>query len=674
MGDWLGTWDVALVAVLVLVVPGIVPAYALGLRGLVAWGAAPVLAGAVVGTTAVLVGELGARWNVLWVLAASLVLSAPAYGVWRLSGRRSTGSLRPGRVRNAVVVAVAVTAVVAVALQLRRTAAGIGGPDRIAQTFDTPYHLNSVRMILENADASSFHMTLTQPEATTVFYPGLWHGFVSLVVQLTGSSIPVAANWVTLAATCVAWPLGMLALGRVLFGPRPVLLGVVVPLSFAMTQFPNRLVSFGLLYPNVLSYALLPAVLALSVVALVRTHGRGRLPATAGVLVGLVALVLAQPNGVFALGFVVVPLVVHALVQVTVRLRHRGRSWPVALLPWPLTVAVVVAGYWLLGRLPLVSAFRGKVVWAVTAGREQAVGEVLRLTAMHPSITPNFPEPESIGPGTPNLVVAVLVVIGALASLVVARWRWLPVAYAILAGLYVLVRAVDVPLRGTLTGYWYADPQRLAALLPVVGVPLAVVGVAALVRLGLLAVARVRAGDPRRVSPWAGAAVAVVAGLLVSVVLPRTATFRESFAYLGHAYRVDPESASSTGLIDARELRLLGRLDEIVPEGTAVAGDPWDGSALVWALADREAIYPHMGMVMDEDRALVASALNEALVDPAVCDAVDALDIGYVLDMGRHLSDGGQGRFAGLEGLEEAGVARLVAQEGDAKLYEVTAC
>ncbi|WP_069385649.1 DUF6541 family protein [Cellulosimicrobium cellulans] len=673
MAEWLVTWPVALVALAVLVLPGLAPAYALGFRGIAAWGAVPAFSGAVVATTAIVLGELGLPWHVAWALVGSLLLAVPCAVVWRLSGRRRSPSLRRGRQRVAVTVAVGVTSVVAVALHLRRTAEAIGGPEHVAQTFDTPYHLNAVRLMLESGDASSMHMTLTQPEASTAFYPGLWHALATSVVQLTGTSIPIAANWVSVVATCVAWPLGMLGLSRVLFGPRPLLLGVVVPLSFAMTQFPNRLLSFGLLYPNVLSYALLPAALSLFVVALIRTHGRGRLTALAGGLLGLVALAFAQPNGVFAIAFVVLPLLVHALVQGSVRLRHRGRSWPVVALPWALTGTVAVALYWLLGVLPMVRDFRGKVVWTVTAGPEQAATEVFRLTAMHPSITPNFPEPEVLGPGTANLVVGVLVVVGAVCALLVARWRWLTFSYGILAGLYVLVRAVDVPLRGTLTGYWYADPQRIAALLPLVGIPLTVVAVGGVAGLGVR-LARGSRSAGTRLSPWAGASAAIVLGLLVSVALPRSATFRESFGYVAHAYRLDPEAAASTGLLDARELRFLERVGDIVPEDVAVAGDPWDGSALVWALADREAIYPHMGIVLDEDRALVATALNQALDDPQVCKAVERLDVGYVLDLGRHLSDGGQGGYPGLDGLEEADVARLVARDGDARLYEVTAC
>ncbi|MEK8228027.1 DUF6541 family protein [Oerskovia sp. M15] len=216
-----------------------------------------------------------------------------------------------------------------------------------------------------------------------------------------------------------------------------------------------------------------------------------------------------------------------------------------------------------LGRLPFVSDFQGKVMWAVTSSWQHAVREAVGLSAMHPSSTPNFPEPENLAGGIPNWGVAVLVVVGAFAALRVRRWRWLPFSYGIFFGLYVLVRGLDT-LAGALTGYWYADPQRLAALLPLVGVPLAVIGAATLARL-LLKLFRGRSAG--RVSPYVAAATAIVIGLGVSVLLPRTATFKASFAYMDHVYSVAPDSEDSAALLDAEELWLLGGSRTSSPRG-----------------------------------------------------------------------------------------------------------
>lgn len=671
MLEWVDTWQVALVAVLVLVVPGLGPALALGLRGLVAWGSAPLLGAGIIGGTAVVLGSLGIGWSVVGVLVVSAALTLVAALVNRATGRRTSPRTGPGRRRQAVALAVTVTSVLATTLQARRTLGAIGGPERVAQTFDTPYHLNAVKLMLETGDASSLHMTLSQPAAETAFYPGLWHGVVSLVVQLSGGDVAVAANWVTVVATTVVWPLGMLALARLLFGPRPLLLGLVVPFSFAMTQFPNRLMSFGLLYPNILAYSLLPAALALCVLGLLLTRGRGRVPSLLGLLLGTVGLALAQPNGLFALAYAVVPLVVLALWVTSSRRMRAGTVWWRAVLPWVATAFAGLGAIWALERLPFVSDFQGKVMWAVTSSWQHAVREAVGLSAMHPASSPNFPEPENLAGGIPNWTVAVIVAVGAIASLWVRRWRWLPFSYGIFLGLYVLVRGLDIPLRGALTGYWYADPQRLAALIPLIGVPLAVIGAATVVRIVL---APISSGRSRSLSPYVAALLAILVGAAISILLPRTATFKASFAYVEHVYSVAPDSKDSAALIDADELWLIGRLDEIVPEGVAVAGDPWDGSSMVWALADRRALYPHMGVVMDPDRYVVAEKLNEALTDPQVCEAVNDLDVGFVLRMGRHLWDAGQGGYPGFDGLVEAGVAELVAERGDARLYRITAC
>src|SRR5690606_3674599 len=67
---------------------------------------------------------------------------------------------------------------------------GIGGADHPNQLYDGLFHLNVVEFILQNADASSMHMTMAAPAAQTSFYPALWHAVVSLIVPISGGVVP----------------------------------------------------------------------------------------------------------------------------------------------------------------------------------------------------------------------------------------------------------------------------------------------------------------------------------------------------------------------------------------------------------------------------------------------------------------------------------------------------
>jgi hypothetical protein len=78
------------------------------------------------------------------------------------------------------------------------------------------------------------------------------------------------------------------------------------------------------------------------------------------------------------------------------------------------------------------------------------------------------------------------------------------------------------------------------------------------------------------------------------------------------------------------------------------------------------------------EREIVAQRLDRALTDPAVCQAVNDLDVGYVLRMGKPLWGYGVDvratQYPGFRGLEENGVAEPVARVGSATLLRITAC
>jgi hypothetical protein len=340
---------------------------------------------------------------------------------------------------------------------------------------------------------------------------------------------------------------------------------------------------------------------------------------------------------------------------------------------------------WSAVQIPLIAAFRGRAAWPVTTSWQHALVEVTRLSAMHPATAPNFPEAALSASGPANPLVAVMVIIGLLAAFRVSRWRWLPFSYAVLVGLYVLVRGLDIPLRGTVTGYWYADPQRIAALLPLIGIPLFTIGMTLVswgfVR-GLRSLLELRSasrnGTPavpqRRALPARVAALtAIVFGLAVAIVPARGAASQQSFAYLAQVYA--PDTSTGIGLLDPDEVLLFDKVAGIVKPSETVAGNPWDGSSLIWALGGRQSIFPHTGIVLDADRAIIAQSLRNAATDPRVCPAVRNLRLRYVLDLGHEIWGwDNSAYYPGLEGLQEAGVATLVAHQGDARLYRLTVC
>lgn len=661
MSEWLPSVWMSFAAIGLLWFPGLLAGYAGGLRGVVAWGSAPLLSASIVGTAAVGAGLLGVSWSLAPVVVVAAVLALVLAGLRRVAGRwRSPHVARTRRSWRRVTVAAAAAVAVAGLVEARRLTSAIGAPDRPSQTYDAAFHLNSVRLILESGDASSLTMTLATPGARWNFYPAAWHGFVSLLAGVDPAhDVVAAANWFTVVIASLVWPASMLVLARCLFGPRPWWLASTGVLAFVFPQFPNQLTAFGVLYPNLLSYAILPALLAVSWLVLWRARGRRRMAPLAVGAVGAVGVLLAQPNGLFALGFVAIAVLAHYALHLSWRAWRRRHGTVRVVLPWALVLVGSSAAYWAAGELSIVQRFRSQVTWEAFQTTDEAIEGALLLSAMHPR-------------GLDNVLVATAVALGVAGALVVARWRWLPFAHVTMIALFAIATSASQPVREAFTGYWYGDGYRLAALLPLLGIPLAVVGLMAVVRgLSLAAASVMTAGVARRGS--ALPAITAVSLLLVLLVFPRTEVMKASFVDVADAYAVKAPHVSD-GLLDVDEAALLEQLPKVVPPGSVVAGDPWKGSSMTWAVADRKSLFPHARMRTDDDKELVAEHLGDAATMPEVCDALDRLDVEYVVTSRSELVGKPPESFRGFETRSVHRVAEPVVREGSAVLWRITAC
>ena len=647
--SWFDITLAASVAVLLLGVTGGSLAWAVGLRGFWAIAVAPAFGMTMISGTAIGAPWLGLSWSVAVVLIITALVGGLLWGARYLAQRRRGSEPRSRHRFDAWLLLGLAIAVVVLSL---RVSDAIGAPGNFSQTFDNIFHLNGVRFILDTGNASSLNVgRMTNPGGALGFYPAAWHGAVALIVQLSGVSIPVAVNAMSIVVAAVVWPLGIMLLTRTLLGNGRVLTVSAGILATAFPLFPMLLMDYGVLYPFQLALALTPVALAATAQAL------GLAPRVAGltrwwwalVLVGtLPGIVLAHPGAFVTWLAFSAPMALAFVVQRWHASQTARQRWLIA----ACFVAYLFAGALALMALRPPAEARG---WPIAMSIPAAIWEVLSVSSWYGIAAP-------------------LAALGVLSGIVWAiATRTLPSLislgmYLVAAFLFVTVAASPFgALRDAFTGSWYNNIPRLAAMLPLVMVPLAAYGVdrsaAAIARIP--GVARVRA----LVAPgwrFAGGLVVVALGVLGV----QGAAMAQASASVSYLFAITPESS----LVNSDEYALIERVDEHVPEGVAIAGSPWNGSSLAYALADRPVLMPHTLMEITDELALINDGLVDASPGSAVCGAVDALNVGFVLDFGAQEVHGGTHDFPGFEHLADSDRVTLIDQEGAARLYKIIAC
>lgn len=636
---WLGQSATLMLSVLILFGPGLLIGWTAGLRGLRLWAFAPVITTAVASVLAAIYPVLGLRWSVLAFAIGVLVFAGLAWAAarWIFPPRVPE---RPGN-RALLLLAGLVVGGVLIGIRL---ALYIGEPDAISQSNDAVFHLNALRYIVETGSASSF--TLTGLVGASSFYPAAWHALVYLVGDLTGSDASVAINSVSLVIAALIWPLGIAWMTRVVTGSS-VAAALAAALSGAMLHFPMLMFEWGVLYPNALALALVPAAVGIAIDKGSQSESRRWQAIAHRVLLAslaVVALGFAQPVAVLTwlllMGSVAFARVVLA--------GTRPRGMHVALLS---CLVVIIAGVWL-----VMAYVAGGSLWGPYANGAEALGE-LALSAQV-----DLP---------PSPVVSAVALLGLWVAWRTKSTRWLAIAWAGLAVLMFAVTAIANPaVRRWVLGPWYADPYRIAATLPIVMVPL--MAIALVWGLGklkkALPVARYTDDELGRT---AVVLIAIIGALTLvlwpSVMLPVTSE--------GKSDQESRYESSEDSFLSPDEQVLLERLNEVVTPGSLIIANPSTGAAFGYALSGAN-VYPRTWSQPDTAAWGVISAhLRDASERDEVCEALRAYsDARYVLDFGPGDTSPGRTVLPGMTGFDSVEGFELIAAEGDAELWRITAC
>lgn len=638
--NWFDSIPAILVGVIVVFVPGLIALFANGLRGLSLFAFAPVFGVAATAAAALLFGQVGIPWSVLSWALAMVVLAGIAWLVGRLVGRSEPAPEASGR-RWVLWAGI----LLGVTFAAWRLISYIGDPGGISQTNDAVFHMNAVRHALETADVSSLHLNAVIGGRS--FYPAAWHAITVLTVLMTGASIPVSANAITLVIGALIWPLGLAWLARSVFSSNAVA-GITAVLASALQAFPLLMFQWGVLFPNALSTALIPAGVAV-VVSGTKWLRRGSAPwrqvtrLLLFVAVTVSALLLAQPAAFL-------PWAAMSLVWLSAVVLLRRKTWGT----W--RAAAVLSASWVSLAIVWLALAQGTSGshWPPFRGKL----EVLLDVFFNGQVRMPF-----------AFAVSALMLIGLVAAVRRPNLRWFVGAWAGISLLYVLVAAIGNPfVRESILGAWYADPYRLTALAPIVVIPLAAFGLHSIVRW-----------SARRLRLDADGLLTAAAGLIVSaVILVLIILFRSVAmpAFLEGTF--DRESryvAAEDAFLSPDERAVLEELSEHVPPGARVLGNPSAGTAFGYFLSGVD-VYPRTwSPPRTEPWAVIAAGLRDAASEPEVCEALEVYGHPeYVLDFGP--SEAGPGKFpaAGMTEFQDEPGFELVFEHGDASLWRITAC
>lgn len=663
--SWLATIPLLLFAVVLAFGPGYAMGWALRVPARLRVFLSPLLSFALIAVSAIVLGKIGIAWNLISFVVVAVVLVATAAGLMWLVGRRwpaLTSAEWPG---NDVPVAWPVVgAVLGGFLVLHMTEDMVYGPEAFSQSLDNSFHMNAIRWIQEHGDASSLTLgAVAAANQEPTFYPAGWHDFVSLIYSTTGTSIATATIVTVLLASGILWPCSLVALSLSIPKLRRLQALAIPALTCGFAAFPGLLLRWGVLFPNLLGYALLPSFVAL-MVCLVQVMARGEyatlLSLCLSVLVGVAGLVLVHPNAVVSAVVFALPMLLAGVVQVARSHELTSRQKRVGSLLL-VGISIGCVGAWLVLRPDNAASSS----WFPILSEGDALYQFLFL---------GLENGNQLGDTfNPSHVVGFLALWGVGYLLYKRRNLWLIASWALIGYLWII--AATVPrgdFRLLMVGPWYTDHFRLAALVVFPSVLLAGIGLGGAVE-GLFV--RIMHAIPRdkqvKVAPaLMGASMVLV--LVVAGLTSRVPSVQETTLAVSKEYRVTPSSV----VVTQDELNVINEIPKIVPKGDTIVNNPWDGSPFIYALADRHLTSYHFEFQTSPKYAAIINDLKDAATNPEVCREVRQYRAYWYVHMENQLNFGPDAQ-KNYDALVEASATDLmtpVYSSGPVVLYRITAC
>ena len=513
----------------------------------------------------------------------------------------------------------------------------LNGADSFVPTYDNVFHYNLAQSFSDSGNWSVLTASVYldddansewAPLKWVSYYPACWHLLCAMLSSLCSVPITVSANAVNFLVSAAFFPVGMLVLMTRIFpkDSKIVVCGALLSSSFCM--FPGVLLDKWPLYPNSLSLALTFPMIAGFLLFFEREESRRfRVAGLISFGVGVLVSVFTQPNAVFTASVFLIPFCVYQAIEFSEAKCHSGKCRYVVsvgsgLLALVGCVAIWTACYMLPFLQSLVQYY-----WSPVLSIPDAILNALNLSFIGSS---------------PQGLLAVLVVVGVAGTVGNRRFLWLTASYLLACFIFIVAASMgDEPIKHYLAGFWYTDPYRVAAFAASFAIPLASIGL-----YKVLTAVKTTLAD--RLSKAQKPVFFAVAAALICVF----SLFNFSYYSLpgdeGSGYSAFGEvrnngtvlnNAEVSWVYDAEEIAFVEEALEVIPEGSLVINQPFDGSLLSFGINNMNTYYRRIEGYGEDgessESVIIRSSLNQLAQNESVKHAVDAVGAEYLLILER---------------------------------------
>ncbi|MET9628573.1 DUF6541 family protein [Lentzea sp. NPDC006480] len=585
--------------ILAFFVPGLVVGTALRLRGWALVGGAPALTAGVIALGTVVLGPLHIYWNLLSVSLWTLVLAAfLGLITWLVRRRNNAGDpiLEPKRSLGEHLM-IAAGVVVGAGFGVFTYLRGLGYHlDTVNQDWDAPHHGNAVRWIAEHGTPlpSALAPLANLPEGASYFYPNTYHALLAPLLD-TVVPMPQLLNLGAMAII-VAWVAGVAALAATWRMPAVAAAAAAVTATW-FTAFPYDSLWRGPLWPYVAGVAMIPGALAIARKILTVKGLTG--PLGLGLsFAGLTGLHTSLAFVAATYGIVLLAAFVFKLEPIDWK---NSRKRLIATAAWALACLIPI-------MLPALSQSAGVTgaQWDEFASPAEGIGQVLLF-----SPTSAFPQ----------WFLGLAAIVGIWLMIRHRRLVWVVGAWVVFGALYAACASLNNAVINILSGPFYNDAWRFAALLPLAGA-------LAVGELTWTVSAKVTEKFGSRVStPRAAFVVPVVVALAFGAVLG----VLSKGGYIGrnsHAISITNRSGDTVSPGEREAYQWLSQHSK----GHPVMNDRQDGSVWLYALAGVQPMeWSYYGAKEETDQGILTRHLQDIDKDPKIRQIIDEHGIKYVL-------------------------------------------